>query len=129
MIFGIGLDIQSIAQIDASIRKQGEYFLRRIYTGQEIDYCSSKENASQHFAARWAVKEAFSKAAGTGIARGLCFRDVETVHLKTGQPHIVLYGKALDLCEQHDLRVLVSITHSEEYAAAQIILCSRLEDE
>lgn len=122
MIYGIGLDLQYIPQIEDSIQRQQELFLNRVYTQQEIAYCKKHRNAGQHYAAKWAVKEAFSKALGTGIAKGIRLLDIETVHLKSGQPHIVLYRKALEVCQQHNLNVFVSISHSGDYAAAQVVL-------
>ncbi|WP_270168539.1 holo-ACP synthase [Paenibacillus sp. SYP-B4298] len=122
MIYGVGLDLQYIPQIEESIQRQQELFLNRVYTQQEIAYCRKHRKAGQHYAAKWAAKEAFSKALGTGISKGIRLLDIETVHLKSGQPHIVLYRRALEICEQHNLKVFVSISHSGDYAAAQVVL-------
>jgi len=122
MIYGIGMDIQLVSQIKDILSRHGEYFLQRIFTKDEVVYCSNHRKPEQHYAARWAVKEACLKALGTGMARGFRLRDIETVRLVSGKPHIVLHGKIREHCLDHCLRAFVSISHSGEYAAAQVIL-------
>jgi len=129
MIYGIGIDIQKISQIDEIFARQKERFLQKIFTEQEIAYCSKYKNCGERYAARWAVKEAFFKAMATGIGGGYRFTDVEIINLASGKPHIVLYGKALEDCKRLGLKVFVSISHSDEYAVGQIILTAADEDD
>jgi holo-[acyl-carrier protein] synthase len=129
MIYGIGIDIQSIAQIDEIFERQKDRFLKKIFTVEEITYCKRSRVSGQHFAARWAVKEAFFKALGTGIIGGYTFHDVEICKKASGQPYITLSGKALEECNRLCLRSFVSISHSDEYAVGQVILSYENDDE
>ena len=122
MIFGIGIDIQEIKAMDRIIQRQGHHFLDKVFTSNEITYCLQKREQSQHFAARWAVKEAFFKALGTGVSGRYRFLDVETIHLTSGQPVIQLHGMAEAFCRREGLQSHVSISHSRAYAVGQVIL-------
>lgn len=125
MIYGIGLDIQSIKQFEDVITRQQDDFLKRVFTSNEIQYCKQFQNSSQYFAARWCVKEAFLKAMGTGIAKGYRLCDIETIKTESGKPEVVLHGKVKDDFEQQELDVLVSISHSDGYAASQVLIYSK----
>jgi holo-[acyl-carrier protein] synthase len=85
-IFGIGTDIVECLRIAQMIERHGELFITRVYTTHEISYCQSRKQATQHFAGRWAAKEAVLKALGTGWRRGISWRDVEIRNLKSGSP-------------------------------------------
>ena len=76
-IIGIGTDIVECLRIAQMIERHGELFITRVYTPHEIQYCQSRKQATQHFAGRWAAKEAVLKALGTGWRRGISWRDVE----------------------------------------------------
>ena len=76
-IFGIGTDIVECLRIAQMIERHGEQFINRVYTPDEIQYCSSRKAATQHYAGRWAAKEAVMKALGTGWAEGLGFQQIE----------------------------------------------------
>jgi holo-[acyl-carrier protein] synthase len=128
LIYGIGIDIQCISQISKMLISQKERFLQRIFTEKEIAYCTKHQLASQHLAGRWAVKEAFYKAMGTGISGGYRFIDIETINLASGKPHVILYGKVQEDCKEIGLKVFVSISHSEEYAVGQIVLSHEDEE-
>ncbi|MCX8051167.1 MAG: holo-ACP synthase [Chlorobi bacterium] len=121
MIVGIGVDIVEIERIAAAIERYGEHFLRRVYTDDERQYCErSPASRLLHYAARFAAKEAFSKAIGTGIARGFRFRDCGVVNLDSGQPTIVLDGA---LAEQwSDCRIHVSLSHTRHHAVACVVV-------
>jgi holo-[acyl-carrier protein] synthase len=127
MIYGIGIDIQSISKMNRVLRRQQERFLQRVLTENEIAYCCNHRNTGQHFAARWAVKEAYFKALGTGIRGEYRFLDVEIVHLPSGQPSIILHGKTREDWERFGLNIFVSISHSGDYAIGQVILSHFVE--
>src|SRR6266403_6136469 len=99
-IVGIGTDIVECLRIARMIEQHGELFLTRVYTPREVRYCQSRKHATQHFAGRWAAKEAVLKALGTGWRRGISWRDVEIRNLKSGSPTMALYGGARDFLEQ-----------------------------
>ncbi len=121
MIVGIGTDIIEINRIKQAIEKNPN-FAERVYTAQEAAYCQRKRNPWQSYAARFAAKEAVSKAFGTGIGPvGLA--EIEIVNAANGQPSVVLHGKAQTLAAERNIRqVHVSLSHSEAYAMATAVL-------
>ena len=122
MIQGIGIDIIEIERIKEAINKGGERFVRRIFTDIEINYCNKKRLKYQHFAVRFAAKEAVFKAIGTGWQKGVRWVDVETLNDKLGKPMINLFGKTKKLAEKMKIKkIYVSFSHSANYAIAQII--------
>lgn len=121
-ILGLGTDIVECARIEAMIQKHGAMFLERVYTQAEIDYCRPRRAAVQHYAGRWAAKEAILKAMGTGWAKGIGWTELEIVNLPGGQPEARLHGQAAALCRDRGVRqVLVSLSHCQEYATATAI--------
>lgn len=122
-VLGVGIDLVDVRRIATAIEKQGAAFLRRIYTDREREYCEGKANAAEHFAARFAAKEAVSKAFGTGIGERIAFIDIEILNQKSGAPCIVLLGKAESLAEARGVtEVLVSLSHTEQMAVASVVL-------
>ncbi len=121
MILGIGNDITEVQRIQDAIEKHGERFLKRVFTPTEIEYCQSyKEEAPQHFAARFAAKEAFSKAIGTGFTQGFKLNEFGIINEKSGAPKAEISGM---LAEKYGyLQILVTLSHSKDYAIANIIL-------
>lgn len=123
MIVGTGIDITEVARIAAAIERYGERFLRRVFTPREVEYCRSKRNANERFAARFAAKEAGMKAIGTGLRRGVTWQDVEVTHQPGGRPTLVFTGKAAEFAAKLGVKqVALSLTHTEETAMAQVIL-------
>ena len=123
MIVGMGVDMAEVARVREAMERHGERFLRRVFTPGEISYCRRFKDASERFAARFAVKEAAMKALGTGWRRGVSWQDFEVSNLPSGKPCLRLSGKALEIC--HSLGgscVLVSLTHTGAYALAQVII-------
>src|SRR5579872_4190048 len=92
MIFGIGIDTIEVPRIARTIAEYGDRFLLRIFTSEEIAYCNSRRFSAEHFAARFAAKEAFAKAIGTGIRRGFIWKEVEVRKEYSGKPVIVLHN-------------------------------------
>jgi len=118
-IHGIGTDIIECLRIAQMIERHGEHFINRVYTDHEIQYCSARKSATQHYAGRWAAKEAILKAIGTGWIRGISWRDVEVHNLPGGQPVVKLRGGAREAVEQRGITdVLVSISHCRSHATA-----------
>jgi holo-[acyl-carrier protein] synthase len=123
MIVGIGSDIAEVPRVRDAIARHGERFLRRVFTEQEVRYCRSHHNANERFAARFAAKEAAMKALGTGWRRGVTWRDIEVSNGASGKPDLILTGKALEICRGlGGVRVLVSLTHTDSYALAHVII-------
>lgn len=121
MIYGIGNDIIAIERIKGSIDKYGERFLHKVFTNTEIEYSQQfGQKQFGHLAARFAVKESFSKAIGTGFSQGFKLNEVGVVNEQSGKPSIELSGRLLDLYGQYTIHV--SISHSDEYAIAMVVL-------
>ena len=122
LIVGIGTDIIECLRIAQMIDRHGELFIRRVYTDHEIAYCSTKKAATQHYAGRWAAKEAVLKALGTGWVRGISWRDVEVRHKPGGAPTVALRGGAKEVLERSGItRMHISISHCRSHAIAYAI--------
>lgn len=122
MIVGLGTDIIETVRIGQMIERHGELFLQRVFTEQEIRYCQRRREAIQHYAGRWAAKEAVMKTLGTGMTRGVGFQDIEVVNSRTGQPSIKLRGGAHEAAGRLNIdAVLITISHCRAYATATAI--------
>lgn len=123
MILGIGTDIVEINRIRRAVAK--EHFKRRVFTDTEINYCESRgQSFAASYAARFAAKEAFFKALGTGIITAL--KEVEVVNNLRGQPEIFLYGDTKSLAQENGVdKIFLSISHSREYATAVVVIEER----
>ncbi len=118
-IVGIGTDIVECLRIGRMIEQHGEVFLTRVFTEREIRYCQERKRAMEHFAGRWAAKEAVFKCLGTGWRRGLCWTDIEVRNNPDGKPAILLCGEAKDQAQRmHIADILISISHCRAYAVA-----------
>ncbi len=91
---GIGTDIIECHRIAQMIDKHEDQFLQRVFTRREVDYCNARKASTQHFAGRWAAKEAVLKVLGTGWSRGIQWTDVEVCSGIDGRPTIQLAGQA-----------------------------------
>ena len=121
-IIGIGTDIIECLRIAQMIDRHGELFISRVYTEHEIEYCSSKRAATQHYAGRWAAKEAVLKALGTGWVRGISWRDVEVRHKPGGAPVVALRGGAREVFERSGISYMhLSISHCRSHATAYAV--------
>ena len=118
-IIGIGTDIIECLRIAQMIERHGELFINRVYTQHEIQYCQSRKLATQHYAGRWAAKEAILKALGTGWRRGISWRDIEVRNEPGGRPTVAMRGGARDVVEQLGItEMLISISHCRSHATA-----------
>ncbi len=118
-IKGLGNDIIEVERIRKSIKRHGHHFLNRLFTQSEQGYCHKYKNSAQHFAGRFAAKEAVAKALGLGFGRSLSWQDIEVLANEQGKP-IVHFSKKIKE-RFHNPTVLVSISHSESYAVAVAI--------
>ncbi|MDE1154796.1 MAG: holo-ACP synthase [Acidobacteriaceae bacterium] len=123
MIVGIGTDMIEIERIEQSLARFGESFLARIYTPGEIAYCRRKvKTASESFAARFAAKEAGAKALGTGISRGVAWKEIEVTRQPGQRPELVLHGRAREIADRLGIqRLNLSLSHSRELAIAVVV--------
>jgi holo-[acyl-carrier protein] synthase len=123
MIVGTGIDIAEVPRIREAIERHGERFLKRIFTEGEIQYCESKANRVERYAARFAAKEAGMKAIGTGWNHGVRWRDIEVARKPGGRPTLQLHGKAAEFAAKLGAtNIALSLTHTAEQAIAQVIL-------
>jgi len=123
MIVGLGIDIAEVPRIAQSIERFGARFLERVFTPAEMQYCDSKANRAERYAARFAAKEAAMKALGTGWNHGVRWRDCEVVRMPGGRPTMVFRGKAAEFAAKLGVQnTALSLTHTKDQAMAQVIL-------
>ena len=122
-IIGHGIDLVAIDRIAELLDKHADRFAERCFTAAERDYCEANDKRRlEHYAARFAAKEAALKALGTGWVRGIAWTDVEVVRRPSGQPELRICGKAAEFAEEMGIRRwLISLTHAGEYAMASAI--------
>lgn len=118
-IVGIGTDIVECLRIGRMIEDHGELFLNRVYTDREIRYCQARTRAVEHFAGRWAAKEAILKCLGSGWRKGLCWTDMEIRNDNSGKPCVLLCGAAKESAQQLRITdILITISHCRAFATA-----------
>jgi len=123
MILGLGVDIIEVARIDSSYTRFGQRFLDRILRANEIEYCLSNRVPGPFLAARFAAKEAVSKAFGTGIGAQLGWQDIEVARKQSGEPFVILHDKGNVLMKTRGGTSLrISLSHTQHYAAAVAVL-------
>jgi holo-[acyl-carrier protein] synthase len=121
-IVGIGTDIVECLRIGRMIEEHGELFLTRVYTAREIRYCQARKMATEHFAGRWAAKEAILKCLGTGWKRGISWTDMEVCNDVSGQPRVHVCGAAREHARQLGISdILLTLSHCRSYATATAI--------
>jgi holo-[acyl-carrier protein] synthase len=121
-ILGLGTDIVECLRVGRMIERHGELFLRRVYTEAEVRYCQGRRRAVEHFAGRWAAKEAILKCLGTGWTRGLDWTDIEVRPDPSGRPRVYLSGGVRDMAESLKVGdILLSISHCRAYATAHAL--------
>ncbi|MBN1917460.1 MAG: holo-ACP synthase [Verrucomicrobia bacterium] len=123
MIKGIGTDIVEVDRLERESARAGSEFLQRLFTPGEIRYCESQRRRFESYAARFAAKEAFLKALGTGGRDGISWQDIEVVRDGRGRPELVLRGRAESLARSRGVsNVFVSLSHSHDLATAVTVL-------
>jgi len=122
-VLGIGVDLVECARIQRAIDRFGDRFLHRVFTEGEIEYSMSMKFPARHLAARFAAKEAVSKAFGTGIGKEMGWRDIDIRKKPSGEPFLVFSGPAKQLAERCEVSVaLITLSHTEHHAMATIVL-------
>jgi holo-[acyl-carrier protein] synthase len=122
-VLGIGVDLVENARIEHSLERFGERFLQRVFTPGEIEYSQSMKYPARHLAARFAAKEAVSKAFGTGIGKTMGWKDIDVRRKESGEPFAVLAGGAKELAEERKIsRVAITLSHTEHYAMAMVVM-------
>jgi len=123
-IIGIGVDIVETSRIASSIERLGTAFLERVFTPSERLYCGGLRSPEASYAARFAAKEAVSKAFGTGMGARISWLDIEVLRSPEGKPAIHLRGSGAEFAQELGVtEVMVSLSHSEHYAVAQVVAC------
>ncbi len=123
MIYGVGIDLVKVSRMEEVLQRWEERFRSKVFTPGEVAYCMRKKNPSPSFAARFAAKEAFVKALGIGIRRGVHWRNVEVKRGPLGRPVLGLNGFALEICRKERIEGFsLSLTHDGDYAGAVVVL-------
>lgn len=116
----------NISRIERVIRRWGDRFSDRVFAPAETEFCYKRVSPFSAFALRFAAKEAFSKALGLGMRRGLKWRDIEVFHDPSGKPGLKLHGKSSDICRKAGITgVHLSLSDESEYGAAVVVLETR----
>jgi holo-[acyl-carrier protein] synthase len=122
-VLGIGVDLVENARIEHSLKRFGERFLKRVFTPGEIEYSQSMKYPARHLAARFAAKEAVSKAFGTGIGKAMGWKDIDVRRKPSGEPFVILEGGAKKLAEERRIsKVSITLSHTEHHAMAMIVV-------
>jgi holo-[acyl-carrier protein] synthase len=122
MIESVGIDIVEVKRIEKILKKWGAKFTGRVFAEGEIIYCRNKVYPSIHYAARFAVKEAFLKCLGVGIGGAIALRDIEVHNNDAGRPELHLHRNAKDILKDRGITgTHVSISHTEHYATAIVV--------
>tara|TARA_Y100000590_G_scaffold39149_1_gene41938 strand:- start:3182 stop:3577 length:396 start_codon:yes stop_codon:yes gene_type:complete len=128
-IFGIGTDIVNIKRIDRSLKKHGNLFKKRIFSKKEILYCDKKKSSSSFYAKRFAAKEAFCKALGTGISKGINLKNIEVSNNLSGKPSILLSGNLTKILKKRirskKYNIYLSLSDDQPWAQATVIISYR----
>jgi holo-[acyl-carrier protein] synthase len=122
VIFGIGTDLIKVDRIKRLLDSNPRFF-DKVFCASEREYCRQKANPAQSFAVRFAAKEAFMKALGTGWDKGISFKEIRVISDDKGKPEIELSGATLDYFQYHNLsRIHLSLSHEKDYAVAYVIV-------
>ncbi len=122
-VIGIGVDLIECARIQRSIDRFGDRFLHRVFTDGEIAYSLSMKFPARHLAARFAAKEAVSKAFGTGIGKAMGWRNIDVRKKPSGEPFLVFSGPAQELAAKRGVTsALITLSHTEHHAMASVVI-------
>jgi len=125
-IYGIGTDIINVSRIGKILKKNKAQFKKKIFTKKEIFYCDSKKNSESYYAKRFAAKEAFVKALGTGFSNGLLYKDVEIINNKKGKPIIKTSSRSAKIINKilknKKYSIHLSLSDDKPWAVATVII-------
>jgi holo-[acyl-carrier protein] synthase len=122
MIAGVGIDMIETERVEAKIAKESG-FREMVFSANEISYCETKANKYEHYAARFAAKEAFFKALGSGWKNGTAFNEIEITNDDAGKPEIILLGETAKTINAMAIgKISVSLSHLKDIAAAVVII-------
>jgi holo-[acyl-carrier protein] synthase len=123
MIYGVGIDLVNIQRLETVLQRWGDRFVKRVYTEQEADFCFKRAYPPSPLALRFAAKEAFSKAIGLGMRKGVRWRDIEVFHHPGGRPGLRLQGQISEICREKQItRFHLSLSDEGSYGMAVVIL-------
>ena len=125
MIVGMGIDIIDIRRIEKIIIKYGDRFIKKCFLQTEIQSSENRRNIIHSYAKRYAAKEACAKALGTGLAKGVYWKDIEISNNNLGKPILTLHNKATKILNQisyKNTRIEVSLSDEKNYAIANVII-------
>jgi len=129
MIIGTGIDIVNIERIEGVMARWGGFFLDRVFTEREINWCQQRTRPAECFAIRFAAKEAFLKAIGLGLRNGIHWTDIEVENDPMGKPLFSFHRKAKEVIENHHIqKALLTLSHDRPYAVAHVILEGRNDE-
>ena len=123
MVYGIGIDIIEIKRFERALERWGRRLHERVFTPGELSVCLAKAHPGRHLALRFAAKEAFLKALGIGMFRGVAWNEIEISNDPLGRPHLKVQGAAEKCCQEKGIQeIFVSISHEDEYGVAHVLL-------
>jgi len=123
MIHGIGVDLVDIGRMESTIKRWGDRFTHRVFTPGEREVCYGRSSPFSAFSLRFAAKEAFSKALGYGMRKGVRWRDVEVTHAPGGRPGLNLHGRSSAICREANINGFhLSLSDEGEYGVAMVVL-------
>ncbi len=126
MIFGSGIDIVNIERIERLMGRWGDHFLGRVFTEKEIVWCQHRTRPPECFATRFAAKEAFLKAIGSGLRNGIQWTDIEVENDPMGKPLLSLHRRAKEVLQTHRIeRTFLTLSHDRPFAVAHVLLEGR----
>ena len=123
MIYGIGVDLVKIMRLERAIQRWGNRFVGRVFTPDEVEFCNNRVAWASAFSLRFAAKEAFAKALGLGMKKGIRWRDIEVFHFPGGRPGLRLYGRSSEICKEEEITGHhLSLSDDGEYGIATVVL-------
>lgn len=123
MIFGIGVDIVDVSRFERFLAEGKDAIFQRLFTPGENEYCRGRKKSAQHYAIRFAAKEAFFKAIGLGLRDGMSWHDVEVINDDLGKPDLELGGRSKVIFSELELKnSFVSLSHDGTYGVAMVVL-------
>jgi holo-[acyl-carrier protein] synthase len=123
MIYGIGVDLVDIRRMERVIKKWGDRFIGRVFTPGEMEICYARSSPSSAFSLRFAAKEAFAKAIGLGMKKGVRWRDIEVFHFPQGRPGLKVHGRSSELCKKEKISGFhLSLSDEGDYGVAVVVL-------